>query len=162
MSLYKSMDQTGQSLHGSMWLIYAAACIKSECTNHDYYQKRNGSDFIVCHGIVPPTTFMSLCQQQYLLPPPLKVDGGDVFTPVCVCLFVCEQNISKLQTDLVENLGMWRGQIDSILVKIQMWIWEFFLTDSLPLNGRMKTTYSTRFQKVVDGFRRTLVGRLGM
>ena len=36
----------------------------------------------------------------YLLPLPSKVDGGYVFTPVCMsiclsCLCVCEQNISK-------------------------------------------------------------------
>ena len=61
-----------------------------------------------------------------MLPPPLKVDGGYIFTPVC------EHDISKsygrIRTKLggQVKLGVWQWIIDSILVKIRIWILESF------------------------------------
>ena len=59
-----------------------------------------------------------------LLPPLMKVDGGYVFTPVCLSVSSTSQKVMDgFGQNLVDRLGAWRGRIDSILVKIWIQIW---------------------------------------
>ena len=88
-----------------------------------------------------------------------KGDGGYVFTPVC--LFVCEQDISKSCRRIRTKLG---GRVGYVTRNN---LFDFggdpipdpdpdpriFFSDSLSLSGRAKTIYSRKSQKVVDGFR---------
>ena len=56
-----------------------------------------------------------------LLPPPPKVDGGYVFTSVCLSVSRISQKVMDgFIRNLVKWLGVWKGRIDSILVKIRM------------------------------------------
>ena len=90
----------------------------------------------------PSSTRLYPCSscKSTLLPLTLKVDGGCVFTPVClsVCLVVCEHDISKsygrIWRKLGRQLGMWRGWIDSILVQVRIQI--------RPISGKQHVTCS--------------------
>ena len=89
------------------------------------------------------------------------------FSLMSVCLSVCLWTgyLKKLCTDSGEiwwiGLGVWQGRNYSILVKICIWIWEF-LCDSSLLSDRAKShIYSMISQKVMAGFGRNLVDKLG-
>ena len=79
-----------------------------------------------------PQSNSGMLDSAFGLTRPPKVDGGYVFTPVClfgclfVCLFVClwagylKKVMGRLWQKLVDELGRWQEQADSILV--QVWI----------------------------------------
>ena len=73
-------------------------------------------------------------------------DGGYVFTPFCLSVFlyrISQKVVDKFGRNLLDRLGVSEGQIDSILVTIQIRIRmrEFinFLSDSSPVRVRAET-----------------------
>ena len=85
-----------------------------------------------------------------LLPLPLKVDRG------CFHLCLSVSRISQKVMDrfgqtLVDRLGVWLGRIDSISVKIRIWIQGFFNFgyDSSPLSDGAKTFIARCLKKLL-------------
>jgi len=71
--------------------------------------------------------FLWLKFEFLFLPLPPKVDGGDVFTPVCFFVTrISQKFIDRFWQNLVDRLGVWQGRIESILVKIGVRICEIF------------------------------------
>ena len=113
----------------------------------------------------PSTTFWDIVLYISLYRTPPKVDGGDVFTPVC--LFVCFWTgyLEKLLTDSDET--WWTGWLWNKEELIRFW-WRFksgsgtknYWSDSSPFSERAEMIYSKISQLVMDWFGRNLVDEL--
>ena len=78
------------------------------------------------------------------------MNGGYVFTPVCLSVCWISQNVVHgFRQNLVDRLGVLQGRIDLTLVKICTGEFFYFLSDFIPLKDGAKNDISHLFQNVV-------------